>query len=81
MAHGVPQVVWDSAGPKYLVKNNIVGFKIPLGGLDEFAKKVGRLIDDEGLNFSMATASFKHSKKYSWENHGKILEGALRKYE
>lgn len=79
MARGVPVVVWDKAGPSYIVKNNVVGFKIPPGNLDEFTKEVKRLISDRDLNFKMAKAAYSESKRFSWEEHGRILDSWLMK--
>lgn len=80
MAYGVPVVVWDKAGPSYLVLDGKTGYKVAPGDISEFGNKVERLIINEGLNFRLARRAFEFSKNFSWENHGQVLEDVLAPY-
>ena len=80
MAHGVPVVAWDSAGPKYIVKNGKTGFLAKLGSLSDFTDKIYKLISDRKLNFRISEYAYAESKNFTWQKHGEIILNEIKKY-
>jgi len=78
MACGVPPVVWNNAGPKYIVENGKTGFLAKPGDLDNFTDKVKKLLVFRRMNFKMALAAHVHSREYPWDTHARILEHNIK---
>jgi len=79
MFEKAPVVAWDEAGPKETVVNGRTGYLIKPYDLDDFGKKVLRLLTNKSLNKKMGQAGFKRAReKFTWQRHIDILEEKLR---
>jgi phosphatidylinositol alpha 1,6-mannosyltransferase len=66
MASGVPCVVTDKGGPKFIVKDGESGF---IASSDnDFIAATALLVRDAGLRSAMAAAARKHALTYSWDS-------------
>lgn len=68
MSVGVPTVVYNCPGGiRYLVKDGVTGYLIPLNDEDTFAEKVCSLIENEELRKTMGQAALRESEQYKIE--------------
>jgi glycosyltransferase involved in cell wall biosynthesis len=75
-ASGVPAIVTDSGGPRYLVRNHETGFIANTA--DEFAAAISGLQDHAGQMASMRAAARANAFAASWDN---IFEHVYLGYE
>lgn len=80
MAHGVPVVVWNKAGPGRIVRNGVEGMAAPADDLTKFSAAVKKLLVEREVNWKMAMAAHKRAADFSWEKHGRTIKGAIEKY-
>ncbi len=65
MSVGIPAVVYNCPGGiRYVVKDNVTGFLVPMNDEDAFVEKVCTLIEDEELRKKMGQAALKEAEKY-----------------
>jgi phosphatidylinositol alpha 1,6-mannosyltransferase len=64
-ASGVPSIVSDKGGPKYLVEEDVTGFIAT--SLSEFAEFTMKLIDDPAMLASMRAAARERAISKSWD--------------
>ena len=68
MSVGVPTVVYNCPGGiRYLVKEGVTGYLIPLNDEDAFVEKVCSLIENEELRKTMGQAALRESEQYKIE--------------
>lgn len=68
-SHGVPVFSYDiNYGPSDLIENNVSGFLIPSGHIDEMADKISEFFKDEDLRNRMSEAAYENAKRFSPEN-------------
>lgn len=68
MSVGVPTVVYNCPGGiRYLVKDGVTGYLIPLNDEDAFVEKVCSLIENEELRKAMGQAALHESEQYKIE--------------
>jgi phosphatidylinositol alpha 1,6-mannosyltransferase len=65
-ASGVPSIVTDKGGPRFLVRKAETGFVA--GNLDEFAEFAGQLMDDSERLSKMKAAAREFALKKSWNS-------------
>jgi glycosyltransferase involved in cell wall biosynthesis len=65
LASGVPAVVTDKGGPKFIVENNRSGYIC--SGDEEFEASVLRVIRSASLQRDLATAARLHAEHASWD--------------
>ena len=69
MSYGLPVVAFDCPyGPADIITDGVDGFLIKDRNIEDFADKVCRLIEDEGLRRRMGQAGVESSQRYSAEN-------------
>ena len=66
-ASGLPTVVSDTGGPKELVADGITGFVTRSLDVEDFARAVRRLVQDEPLRLRMADAARESVLARDWE--------------
>jgi glycosyltransferase involved in cell wall biosynthesis len=66
LACGVPAVVTDKGGPKFIVEDQRCGFICPND--EEFARAVLRLAADPSLQRTMAAAARQRAERASWDS-------------
>jgi glycosyltransferase involved in cell wall biosynthesis len=76
MGSGVPAVVTDGGGPKFLVQHGVTGFVAPSNL--EFIRHVNALMTDSDLRRSMAAAARRHACSLSWDA---VFENVFRAYQ
>lgn len=76
LASGVPAVVTNSGGPKYLVRDGQTGFVTH--GDDEFCGRVIELIGNPALHYRMREAARASVLDCSWDN---VFEQVYRSYK
>jgi len=75
MAHGIPVVAWENAGPGEIVINGQTGFLIKPYDLVDFGKKALELLTNKKLNKKMGQAGFSRvEEKFTWKRHIDMLE-------
>lgn len=74
-ASGVPAIVTDQGGPKFVVRDGETGFVAK--DLDEFTSYTIRLMDDRGLHEKMRQASRELAMSRSWNS---VFEGVYAAY-
>lgn len=68
MSVGVPTIVYNCPGGiRYLVKDGVTGYLVPLNDEDAFAEKVCSLIENEELRKTMGQAAMHESEQYKIE--------------
>ena len=68
MSVGIPTVVYECPGGiKYLVKDGVTGYLVPLNDEDAFVEKVCMLIENEELRKIMGQAALLESEQYKIE--------------
>ncbi len=75
-ASGVPAIVTDQGGPKYIVRHNETGFIA--ANLDEFVKYCLELMHDPGKLLEMKKQSRKAALRRSWDA---VFEKVYRAYD
>lgn len=66
MASGVPAVVTNQGGPKYLVRSGVTGY---VAGSDvSFLDSVRALVEDASLRTHMGDAAREHVRQFSWDH-------------
>lgn len=73
MSHGAPVVAWDKGGPTGIIKDKETGFLAKPGVLEDFEKKIERLMTNKKLSLKIAQNTYRDSRRYTWENHYRIL--------
>jgi len=68
MSCGLPVVSFEGDGPCSIISDGVDGFLIKDRNIEDFADKVCRLIEDEGLRRRMGQAGVESSQRYSAEN-------------
>jgi glycosyltransferase involved in cell wall biosynthesis len=78
-SHGMPAVVWGDAGLKETVLDSETGFHATPYDVEDFAKKVDLLLEDEELLKAMSknASRWASSNMFSWESHVDIVEETL----
>lgn len=68
MSVGIPTVVYNCPGGiRYVVKDGVTGFLIPLNDEDSFVEKVCTLIENDELRKTMGQAALRESEQYKIE--------------
>lgn len=75
-ASGVPSIVTNHGGPKFIVKHNETGFIAE--SLDDFAKFVQELMDDPEKHARFRIAAQQHAMSRSWDA---VFEGVYEAYD
>jgi phosphatidylinositol alpha 1,6-mannosyltransferase len=75
MSSGVPAIVSDSGGPKFLVRSSETGYTV--SNLGEFAEAIMRLYADHALLSRMRKAARDAAYQYSWPA---VFEQVYRSY-
>lgn len=86
MAWGTPVVAWNYAGPTVTVIDGITGFLAKPNQLDDYAKKIIKILTNPELGEKMGRASHRRAEeKFSYQIHNQILEEtfslALKNYD
>lgn len=76
LASGVPAVVMDAGGPKYIVRHGVSG--LVAASAEEFASHVERLMDDADLRRKMGRAGREQMLGRSWDNAFGVVCQAYR---
>jgi len=77
-ACGTPAIVWDYAGPRETVINQVTGFRVKPYDLHEMVEKHVELLDDPAKRDRMGKAACEHvSKHFTWRTHCDILERTI----
>jgi len=63
MAAGKPVVATDVGGVRDLIENDVSGFVVPAGDVDQMAQRIGQLLKDEDLRERMG----QRGKEIAWE--------------
>ncbi|MFC1790644.1 glycosyltransferase [Patescibacteria group bacterium] len=79
MAAGTPVVAWNRAGPTVTVKDGETGYLAKLGQLEDYSKKVRKLLQEPRLAAKFGRAGWQRSALFSYQNHLRILEGEIKK--
>jgi len=78
MGAGTPVVVWDKAGPKYLVENGVDGLTSAEGDLSEYINNVHQLVHTKSLYLKIQKNAYSKVKNsYSVSEHIKSIEKVL----
>lgn len=80
LAHGVPVVAWNNAGPKYIIKDGLNGYLAKLGDINDFALKIDKIINNKRLNYCLSRNAYKEGLKYTWEKHNNIIWTTLKEH-
>ena len=75
-ASGVPCIVTDQGGPKYIIRDGVTGFIAT--GVDEFAARAMELMDDRENLFAMKAASREFALTRSWDS---VFEDLYTSYD
>lgn len=75
-ASGVPAIVTDKGGPKYVVKHSVTGFVA--SNTDEFAKFTIRLMENPDERSKMGQAALEFARSRSWS---KVFDGVYEAYQ
>lgn len=74
-SYGLPSVVWDYAGPKETVIDNVTGYRVNPYNIDEMADQICGLLSDSGKRQKMGANAKKFSENsFSWDKHCEILQ-------
>ena len=65
-ASGVPAIVTNQGGPKFIVEHNKTGFVAE--GLDDFVRFTIELMDDPEKRQAMKEGAREHSRARSWDS-------------
>jgi glycosyltransferase involved in cell wall biosynthesis len=76
LASGVPAVVTNGGGPKYLVQHGVTGFVAQSEA--DFIASVLRLMEDTALHSQMRAAAREHACSISWD---RVFERVYESYE
>ncbi|MGK7369201.1 MAG: glycosyltransferase family 4 protein [Candidatus Halalkalibacterium sp. M3_1C_030] len=75
MSSGLPCVVADATGSRSLVESGVNGYLAPPRNTKEFAARVNKIAQDDGLREQMGKAARQKALVYSWDNvNSKLLE-------
>lgn len=78
MAQGIPVIAWNNAGPSRIVADGETGFLAKPFDIADFVDKISEVSGNKKLAEEMGEAGWERAKKkFSYERHCKILEGAL----
>ena len=79
MSVGIPAVVYNCPGGiRYVVKDSVTGYLVPMDDEDTFAQKICTLIENENLRIKMEQASLQEVEQYRIE---KIAEQWMGLFE
>lgn len=68
MSVGIPAVVYNCPGGiRYVVKDSVTGYLVPMDDEDTFAQKICTLIENENLRIKMGQASLQEVEQYRIE--------------
>lgn len=73
MAAGVPAVALDKMGPHDLIQSGLNGYLSPLK-IKDFAGKIEKLLDNDGLRTKMGRRARMSAQKYSQSNSARQME-------
>lgn len=77
-ACGTPAIVWDYAGPRETVIDNVTGFRVKPYDLQAMVEKHIELLDDPSKRDRMGKAARERvSRKYTWRSHCDALEKTM----
>ncbi|TRO53805.1 glycosyltransferase family 1 protein [Candidatus Bathyarchaeota archaeon] len=77
-ACGTPAIVWDYAGPRETVIDNVTGFRVKPYDIQGMVEKHIKLLDDPSRRDRMGKAAHEHVlKKYTWRSHCDTLEKTI----
>jgi phosphatidylinositol alpha 1,6-mannosyltransferase len=65
LASGVPVIVTDGGGPKFLIKEGVTGFVAPNEA--GFVRAIDQLVSSRGLQSAMSQAARQHALGISWD--------------
>lgn len=78
MAWGTPVVAWNFAGPTTTVINGVTGFLAKPNQLDDYTKKIIKILTNPELAEKMGRAGHRRAeKKFSYQIHNQTLEETL----
>ena len=78
MAHGIPVVAWNNAGPTGIIDDGKTGFLVKPFDIVDFANKIIKLLKDEKLARLIGEQALRKAKKdFSYQNHVNIVEKEL----
>ena len=75
LASGVPAVVTDRGGPKFLVEPGVTGYIAANGA--EFTGFISKIMNDSGLHARMRAAALAYALRQSWDE---VFESVFRTY-
>jgi glycosyltransferase involved in cell wall biosynthesis len=75
LASGVPAVVTDGGGPKFLVEPGVTGYVAANGA--EFTDCVSRVMNDSSLHARLRAAALAYAMAQSWDA---VFESVFRTY-
>lgn len=67
MTYGTPVVTSDTGGPREIIKDGVVGYRVLPKDPRDLAKKIITIITNQKLFERMSEACLRKSKDYSWE--------------
>jgi glycosyltransferase involved in cell wall biosynthesis len=77
-ACGTPAIVWDYAGPRETVIDQVTGFRVKPYDLHEMAEKHIELLEDRVKRDRMGKAACEHVlKNFTWRTHCDVLENTI----
>ncbi|GLB46321.1 glycosyl transferase family 1 [Philodulcilactobacillus myokoensis] len=69
LEYGLPEVAYDvHYGPNRIIKNDVNGYLIPQGNMQEAANKIVRILSDDDLYKQFSKNSLEHAKDFSADN-------------
>jgi glycosyltransferase involved in cell wall biosynthesis len=79
MACGCAVVSTDHDSAPGLIRDGDNGFLVPIGDVDAFMDRIGRLLEDEGLRRNVAAAAAATVERFTWERSAEMMEHCLDK--
>ncbi len=69
LKHGVPCIAFDCPfGPSSIIGNNICGYLIEDGNIQQYAQKLSLLMSDTNIRKKFSISAIEHAKKFSVDN-------------
>ncbi len=79
-ACGVPSIVWDHAGPRETVIQEVTGFRVKPYSIEKMAERHIELLNDENKRAKMGkNARSLVKQSFSWERHASRMDAAIQK--
>jgi len=77
-AVGTPVVATNADGLRDSVRDGVTGFLVPDGSVEDFANRIGNLLDDDALATRMSHAAIEWSKSFDWDHAAADMATAIR---